>query len=63
MEVFAYCFIPSHACTERSRSMHFVFRSDNEDPSGLLRDFKGFTAKKIIKALEENQQESRKAFL
>uniref|UniRef100_UPI0040491206 transposase n=1 Tax=Flavobacterium sp. TaxID=239 RepID=UPI0040491206 len=53
MEVFAYCFMPSH--------VHFVFRSDNDDPSGLLRDFKGFTAKKIIKAIEENPQESRKA--
>ena len=53
MEVFAYCFMPSH--------VHFVFRSVNEDPSGLLRDFKGFTAKKIIKAIEENPQESRKA--
>ena len=55
MEVFAYCFMPSH--------VHFVFRSDNEDPSGLLRDFKGFTAKKIIKAIEENPQESRKEWL
>ena len=52
MEIFAYCFMPSH--------VHFVFRSDNEDPSGLLRDFKGFTARKIIKAIEENPQESRK---
>ena len=55
MEVFAYCFMPSH--------VHFVFRSVNEDPSGLLRDFKGFTAKKIIKAIEENPQESRKEWL
>ena len=55
MKVFAYCFMPSH--------VHFVFRSVNEDPSGLLRDFKGFTAKKIIKAIEENPQESRKEWL
>ena len=55
MEIFAYCFMPSH--------VHFVFRSDNEDPSGLLRDFKGFTARKIIKAIEENSQESRKEWL
>jgi len=55
MEVFAYCFMPSH--------VHFVFRSDNEDPSGLLRDFKGFTARKLIKKIEENPQESRKEWL
>ncbi|WP_378187732.1 transposase [Aquimarina sp. W85] len=55
MEVYAYCFMPSH--------VHLVFRSRNEDPSGLLRDFKKHTAKKIIKAIEENPQESRKEWL
>ena len=55
MEVFAYCFMPSH--------VHLVFRSDNEDPSGLLRDFKGYTARKLIKEIEENPQESRKEWL
>jgi len=55
MEVFAYCFMPSH--------VHFVFRSAKEDPSGLLRDFKGFTARKLVKAIEENPQESRKEWL
>lgn len=55
MEVFAYCFMPSH--------VHLVFRSDNEDPSGLLRDFKGYTARKLLKAIEEDPQESRKEWL
>lgn len=55
MEVFAYCFMPSH--------VHLIFRSSNEDPSGLIRDFKGFTAKKLIKAIENNPQESRKEWL
>ena len=55
MEVFAYCFMPSH--------VHLIFRSGNEDPSGLIRDFKGFTAKKLIKTIEENPQESRKEWL
>jgi REP element-mobilizing transposase RayT len=55
MEVFAYCFMPSH--------VHMIFRSDYEDPSGLLRDFKWFTARKIIKAIQENPQESRKDWL
>ena len=63
MEVFAYCFMPSHACPERSRRMHLVFRSANEDPSGLLRDFKGFTARKMLKEIEENPRESRKEWL
>ncbi|MFS4469617.1 REP-associated tyrosine transposase [Maribacter sp. 2210JD10-5] len=55
MEIFAYCFMPNH--------VHLVFRSDHEDPSGLLRDFKGFTARKSIRAIEENPQESRKEWL
>ena len=47
--------MPSH--------VHLIFRSDKEAPSGLLRDFKGFTARKLIKAIEENPQESRKEWL
>lgn len=63
IEVFAYCFMPSHACPERSRRVHFVFRSANDDPSGLLRDFKGFTARKLLKEIEDNPKESRKEWL
>ena len=55
MEVFAYCFMPSH--------VHLIFRSDKQDPSGLLRDFKGFTARKLIKEIEDNPQESRKEWM
>ena len=55
MEIYAYCFMPSHA--------HLLFRAANENPSDLIRDFKGFTAKKIIKMIEENPQESRKEWL
>jgi REP element-mobilizing transposase RayT len=55
MEIFAYCFMPNH--------IHMVFRSDFGDPSGLLRDFKGFTARKLIKTIEDNPQESRKEWL
>ncbi|MEP3839164.1 MAG: transposase [Algibacter sp.] len=55
MEVYAYCFMPSH--------VHLIFRSANDDPSGLIRDFKGFTARKLIKTIEENPQESRKEWL
>ena len=55
MELYAYCFMPSH--------IHFIFRSANEDPSGLLRDFKKYTAKELIRAIESNPQESRKELL
>ncbi|QCX00766.1 transposase [Aggregatimonas sangjinii] len=55
MELFAYCFMPSH--------IHFIFRDSSEDPTGLLRDFKKHTAKKVLEAIETNQQESRKEWL
>lgn len=55
MEVYAYCFMPSH--------VHFVFRASGDNPSDILRDFKGFTSRKLISAIENNSQESRKEWL
>ena len=55
MEVYAYCFMPGH--------IHIIFRSSKGDPSGLLRDFKGHTSKKLIQTIIENPQESRKEWL
>jgi putative transposase len=55
MEIYGYCIMPSH--------VHLIFRSENGDPSGLIRDFKGFTSRKMLKIIEENQQESRKEWL
>lgn len=55
MNIFAYCIMPSH--------IHLIFRSEEGKPSELIRDFKGFTARKLLKAIEENPQESRKEWL
>ena len=55
MEIYGYCIMPSH--------VHLIFRSENEDPSGLIRDFKGFTSRKLLKAIEEHSQESRKEWM
>jgi putative transposase len=49
MEIYGYCIMPSH--------VHLIFRSVNGDPSGLMRDFKGFTSKKMLKTIEENTQD------
>ena len=35
MELYAYSFMPSH--------IHLIFRSAQEDPSGLIRDFKKYS--------------------
>ena len=55
MEIYGYCIMPSH--------IHLIFRSENGDPSGIIRDFKGFTSRKMLKTIEENQQESRKKWM
>ncbi len=47
--------MPSH--------VHFVFRSTKENPSGVIGDFKKYTSKKIVKAIQGNPQESRKEWL
>ena len=48
-------FMPSH--------IHLIFRSSNDLPSELLRDFKKHTAKKVLEAIKINPQESRKEWL
>ncbi len=55
MELYSYVFMPNH--------VHLLFRSLNNDPSGLIRDFKGFTSRKLIKAIKDNPLESRKEYL
>jgi putative transposase len=52
MELYAYCFMPSH--------IHFIFRSSNEQPSELLRDFKRHTSKKVIEAIKKIQKKVEK---
>ena len=55
LKIYCYCIMPSH--------VHFITYSENCKLSEILRDMKSFTAKKLIKAVEENAQESRKEFL
>jgi REP element-mobilizing transposase RayT len=55
MALYCYCFMPSH--------VHFIFRSKNDQPMELLRDFKKHTSKKVIETIEANPQESRKEWL
>ena len=55
MELYGYCIMPSH--------VHLIFRSSFNDPSGLIRDFKGYTARMLLKAIAENSQESRREWM
>ena len=56
MEIHAWCIMTSH--------VHLIFRSiQSQNPELLLGDFKRFTSRSIIKAIQENPKESRKEFL
>lgn len=55
MEIYGYYIMPSH--------VHLIFRSALGDPSGLIRDFKGFTSKRLLAEIENNPVESRKEWM
>jgi len=55
MKIYCYCIMPSH--------VHFITYSENGELSNILRDMKSITAKSLIKAIEENSQESRKEWM
>jgi REP element-mobilizing transposase RayT len=56
LQIYAWCLMPSH--------LHMVCRTGEEKLlSDVLRDFKSFTAKEIIRGVEQNPEESRKEWL
>jgi len=56
MEIHAWCIMTNH--------VHLIFRSiENQKPELLLGDFKRFTSRSVVKAIQENPKESRKEFL
>ena len=52
LKIFCYCIMPSH--------IHFVSYSENGSLSNVLRDLKSYTANQLMKAIEDNPQESKK---
>ena len=55
LELFAFVVMPSH--------LHLIARSRQGRLSDVIRDFKSYTAKKIISLIENNIQESRRDWL
>ncbi|WP_335966818.1 transposase [Galbibacter sp. PAP.153] len=56
MEIIAWCIMTNH--------VHLVFRDGKgEKPELLLGDFKRFTSKALVRAIQENPRESRREFL
>lgn len=55
MEIYGWCLMTSH--------IHLIFKSTQQKPEELIRDFKSFTAKELISLIANNPQESRKEWL
>lgn len=55
MKIYAWCIMTNH--------VHLVFKSTVQKPEDLLRDFKTFTSKQLLKLIQENFRESRREWL
>ena len=53
--VYGWCIMTNH--------LHLIIGTKNNPMQDILRDLKGFTSKTILKAIEENPQESRKEWM
>lgn len=53
--IYAYVIMSNH--------LHLIIGSNKENLSDIIRDFKKFTASKIVQAIENNSRESRKRWL
>ncbi|HCP92467.1 MAG TPA: hypothetical protein DIU05_00320 [Bacteroidetes bacterium] len=53
--LYTYCILPSH--------IHMIAQADEGTLGELLRDLKGFTARKILPEIKLNPQESRREWL
>jgi len=52
-----------HCWCIMSNHLHLIISAKNKDLSGVLRDFKKYTSKQIIAAIQNNQHESRKDWM
>jgi putative transposase len=55
LELFAWVIMSNH--------VHLIARTNNKPLSNIIRDLKRHTSKQLLKAIEENIQESRKDWL
>ena len=55
LEIYAWCLMTNHA--------HLIISSEADNLSSILRDLKRHTAKAMLRAIEENQQESRREWM
>jgi REP element-mobilizing transposase RayT len=55
LEIYAWVIMSNHC--------HFILRSNGHNLSDVIRDFKKYTAKKVVQAIKDNIYESRKKWL
>jgi REP element-mobilizing transposase RayT len=53
--VYGWCIMTNH--------VHIIINSDGAELHNILRDLKGYSAKQILAAISDNQQESRKGWI
>ena len=53
--VYAWCMMSNH--------IHLIVRAEEDNLSGVIRDLKKFTSKKLFAAIEENAEESRRNWI
>ena len=55
LETYAWVIMTNHC--------HLIVRGKDENLSNIIRDFKKYTSKAIFRAIENNEQESRREWL
>ncbi|MCA6362583.1 MAG: transposase [Bacteroidetes bacterium] len=55
LKVHAWCLMSNH--------LHMIMSAENNTPGAIIRDFKKYTAKRIIKHLTTHREESRRTWL
>ena len=55
MKIYAWVIMTNH--------LHLIFESTSQNPEDLLRDFKSYTAKELMSAIKNHEQESRKEWI
>lgn len=55
LKIYAWVIMSNH--------IHMIMRSETNNLSDIIRDFKKYTSSKIVKAIESNKKESRRNWL
>jgi len=55
LRVYAFCIMPSH--------IHMICDAESGEVGPIMRDFKSYTAKQLLRLIQENADESRREWL